>query len=127
MINEVNGLENNELDPEVKQFKAFINKDPELIKEIRQSGRPLQEYYDEWKLQGQLKGDEKLTEKQEDDMFEQIIGLVSNIDSDKMQGYVKKWGQTFKIIQGLFGSLHEEKDESKNKVKNYNQTYLYRD
>lgn len=39
-----------QLHPSVAAFKAFVNRHPKLLEEIRKSGRGWQEFYEKWAI-----------------------------------------------------------------------------
>lgn len=113
------------LDPSVQEFKEFVNKRPEIIKEIRKSGRSWQEYYEKWALLGeddpywndfiesstksqtQNKSNDNEYEnqdkndKEENDLVSQLMKYSQKIDVDKLQGQIDQLSKAVGSVQEM--------------------------
>ncbi|WP_217585704.1 YlbD family protein [Lentibacillus saliphilus] len=115
-----------DLHPQVREFKAFINRHPKLIESIRKSGRSWQEYYEKWTLLGEddpywnsyKSDDHKVNEKKEEketdtkkqtEMFEQLKKLTETVDLDKIQKHAYQLSGTINTIQELIGQFQDTK------------------
>lgn len=115
-----------EIHESVKAFKNFINKYPELRKELRKSGRPWQEYYEKWVLLGeeddyweQFKEKEISQEQHKNnkdesnfELLNQIMKVVNNLDINKIQGQVNNLSKTITTAQELIDQFQLSKKES---------------
>src|SRR5690606_26506434 len=110
------------LHPSVMNFKEFINKHPELRKELRKTGRSWQEYYEKWVLLGEddaywdqfksnkenktnhSEAENKEEDKSDQKNFEiinQLLKLGENLDFNKIQGQVANLSKTISVVQEL--------------------------
>ncbi|HEY4602394.1 MAG TPA: spore coat protein YlbD [Cerasibacillus sp.] len=107
------------IDPSVKEFKAFINKHPRLIANIRKTGRSWQEYYEKWVLLGEddvywekFKQPklEEVTKGKKSEIFTQIMNLTNQIDFDKVQQQVSQLNKTLSTVQQLINQYKRQHD-----------------
>lgn len=114
---------NKELHPTIKEFKAFINNNSKLRADIRQSGRPWQDYYERWVLNGnddpmwkkysQDKRVEETDSKKQSELFNQLIKFTQNIDMDKAQQQMKQLDKTINSVQGMLNQFLEYQHKKK--------------
>lgn len=114
-----------QLHPKVKEFKDFMNKHPNLIANIRKSGKPWQYYYEKWILNGEndplwrsyTKTDHQ-REKQSK-FFDQLMRFTKNIDMNKVQEHVNQLDQTIHTIQEMLNQfLETQNDQQQNTTTN---------
>lgn len=112
-------MRTNKLHPDVEEFKHFINNRPELVLELRKSGRSLQYYYDKWAEYGEDESiwhvDKKQTKEtgvNENDLFNQIVKYTENLDVDKIQGHVQQLNKVLDIVQSLLNNFIGQKGRS---------------
>lgn len=113
------------LDPSVQEFKDFVNKHPEIVREIRKSGRSWQEYYEKWALLGESdpywnefteadtmenhsqyesnNGNENQEKKEneEKDLISQLMKYTQKIDVDKLQGQIDQLSKAVGSVQDM--------------------------
>ncbi|MFD2628272.1 spore coat protein YlbD [Oceanobacillus kapialis] len=128
------------LHPSVVEFKAFINKHPALIRNIRKNGRSWQEYYEQWALLGEEdpiwleykekeegsdtkeqqseKQDENGTSEKNKELFANLIKMTENMDLNKVQKQINSFNNTISIIQELIGQFQQTDTTSKPTEKN---------
>lgn len=107
-----------QLDETVRQFKNFINSHPDLIKEVRKSGRSWQEYYEKWSILGeddpywlQFKNESKSYENaavsndQYRHLFNQFLEMTDKIDLNKVQKQVGELNNSIEIINQLLNQF----------------------
>lgn len=125
------------VDSSVNAFRAFINKHPELRKELRKSGRSWQEYYEKWILLGEndpywndMKlgdGNETSENHEQEDMMERLIKLTDKIDVKKVEHQVQQLNKTIQIVQSFFTSNIREHDEETEERQSRDVFKLFRD
>ncbi|MFD1038756.1 YlbD family protein [Virgibacillus byunsanensis] len=124
------------LHPTIRDFKAFINKHPRLIEEVRKSGRSWQEYYEKWILLGEddpLWEQYKVSSSTDDDtddgnkshkeLFAQLKKLTENVDLNKIQKQAHQLNSTISTIQealGQFQASNKQGNPRKNTESNFN-------
>lgn len=120
------------LHPTVIAFKNFINEHPALLKEIRITGRPWQEYYEKWVLLGEDDPywdayktssekrnddpkDEKTNKKESknSEWMQQLLKYAENLDMNKVQENVHQLSNAISSIQELleqFQHTNQQRD-----------------
>lgn len=122
-------MSEDKLHPTVREFKAFMNSHPKLLKEVRRSGRGWQEHYEKWVLLGEddplwddykeasdssteediyMNADED-TDETQSDMVGKIIKLTENMDINKVQEQVHQLNSAISTIQEMIGQFQESK------------------
>ncbi|MFZ3579389.1 spore coat protein YlbD [Virgibacillus sp. DJP39] len=113
----------NILDPTILEFRAFLNKNPKLIKEIRNGGESIQNYYEKWVLLGESdpywdkykQVEKKKTDKKNNqstfNLVEKLKKWGEEADMDQIQERVKQWDQTISLVQGMLNQYQEGKQE----------------
>jgi len=101
-------LENEELHPTVMEFKAFVNKYPQLMVEIRKSGKSWQAYYDRWVIHGE---DDAIWEEfttsrsqpaeQNNELLPLLLKYAEHINVDKLQEQIGRFDETIQTIQKM--------------------------
>ncbi|TFJ94539.1 YlbD family protein [Lentibacillus salicampi] len=120
------------LHPSVQEFKAFLQRHPELVEEVRKNGRGFQEYYEKWALLGEddpywdsykkeetSKKDNK-TKQGKAELMERLVKMSENIDLDKLQKQVGNINNTITTVQGLLGQFQSTKGPSQQPFRNNN-------
>lgn len=105
------------LHPSVEEFKHFINAHPELVLEIRKSGKSLQNYYNKWvehgdddSVWGLDKGKSKKVDADHKDLLNQIVKYTENIDVNKIQEHVKRFNKILDTVQLMLGDFVSPKN-----------------
>lgn len=115
-----------QLHPSVEAFKAFVNRHPKLLQEIRRSGRGWQEYYEKWALleeddpywdafksesrapeTSEEKKETKSSKKDHSDLIQQIMHYTRNLDAEKMQGQVEQLSSAIGTIQEMLDDFRK--------------------
>lgn len=99
----------NHLHPKVLAFKEFINKHPDLLRELRTSGHSWQYFYNRWELNGvddplwksYSEKNEQKTESNETKILEHLLNLTQKMDFDKVQKQIHQWDKTIDSVQKL--------------------------
>lgn len=116
-----------ELHPKVREFKDFINKHPELLVNIRKSGKSWQYYYDKWVLNGENdpmwqkymnENEQEPNSENHSKLFEKIIQLTQNIDVNKVQKQVSQLDSTINSIQKMLHQFLESQNQKQNSPPN---------
>ncbi|CEI84413.1 hypothetical protein J18TS1_13650 [Oceanobacillus oncorhynchi subsp. incaldanensis] len=120
-----------QLHPSVAAFKAFVNRHPKLLEEIRKSGRGWQEFYEKWaildeddpfwdeyktedkaaktesKSQGESTNQESKKSKKTDhsDIIRQIVDYTQNLDSEKVHGQIEQLSKAIGVVQEMIGDM----------------------
>jgi len=134
----VNKLNEDHLHPTVREFRAFINKHPKLIANIRKSGDSWQEYYEKWVLLGeedpmwdQYKEEKDIEVKKskgnKSELFSQLIALTANMDIDKIQNHVQQLSNTVSTVQEMLGVFQENKETPQAQQDQPRPFHLFRD
>ncbi|BAB06320.1 YlbD family protein [Halalkalibacterium halodurans] len=114
------------LHPSVAEFKKFVQEHPLLIREIKQSNRPLQEVYEEWMILGEDHEKWKAYKKQEEvatdseveeqpaektgekqESTGQLLQLVKNINMNELQGHLAQFSEVIGNVQKLIQSFQQ--------------------
>lgn len=132
-MNGVSDVSNINLHPTVREFKAFINQHPKLIKEIRKNGRSWQEYYEKWVLLGEddplwesfkepkeAVETNKKTSSGKPEWINQIIKMTENMDINKVQEQVNQLSDTVSTLQEVLGQFqHKDQQEDTEQLNNH--------
>lgn len=117
------------LHPTVEEFKQFMNAHPEIVLKLRKNGNSLQHYYNKWIEHGEDEAVWDLGKKQyeesdknNNDLFHQVIKYTENIDVKKVQKYVKQFHKTLDTIQLLLDGFISDKETN---VENGKQKELF--
>lgn len=115
------------LDPSVQDFKEFVQKHPELIREVRKKGESWQTYYEKWVLLGEedpfwnrYKGEsegktnKQSTKEKPTEFLNQIMGMVEQFDLNKVQGHLHNLDGAIGNIQTLVKQFQEMKQSQGN-------------
>ncbi|WP_099157969.1 YlbD family protein [Virgibacillus ndiopensis] len=110
------------LHPTVREFKAFLQKHPKLIEEVRKSGQSWQDYYEKWVLLGEEDPfwepykEENNTEKnkkkggqKQSEIVGQLLKLTENIDLNKVQKQAEQLSTTLSTVQEVLGQFKDTK------------------
>ncbi|MDY0405988.1 YlbD family protein [Virgibacillus sp. 179-BFC.A HS] len=123
-----------DLHPTVREFKAFINRHPKLIAEVRKNGRSWQEYYEKWVLLGEddsywehfkqeegtkNKSDKKSSKASSDEkskdkkteFFSQLWKMTEKMDIDKVQEQVHQLNGAISSLQELLGQFQTKESK----------------
>ncbi|MED3642678.1 YlbD family protein [Caldifermentibacillus hisashii] len=111
------------LHPSVEQFKNFVKKHPELIKEVRTGKKTWQEVYEEWYLLGEddpkwakytktgkptaIKEETKSNNESKNAVFNQLITYLKNMDVNQLQHYLGQMSEAIDSVQQLLGQIRD--------------------
>ncbi|WP_010530427.1 YlbD family protein [Lentibacillus jeotgali] len=127
------------LHPSVREFKAFLQKHPKLVEEVRKNGRGFQEYYEKWALLGendqfwdQFKQSEtgkpvNRSKQGKAEIMDRLLQMSENIDLDKLQKQVDNVNSTISTVQGLIGQFQSDKDAPQRPFRNDNLFSAFKD
>lgn len=127
------------LHPSVREFKAFLQKHPKLVEEVRKSGRGFQTYYEKWALLGEddqfwdqykEKGTGKPGSKPKQgkaELMERLIQMSENIDFDKLEKQVDNINNTITTVQGLLGQFQSSNTPTQQTHRNQNLFSAFKD
>lgn len=127
-------MKQHDLHPSVVAFKEFINKHPALLKEVRKTGRPWQEYYEKWVLLGEddpywepFKEETKKTEStnketKSNEWFQQVLKYAEKLDMNKVQENVHQMSNAISSIQELLNQFQQSNDST-----GQNSPFTYKD
>jgi len=117
------------LHPSIEQFKNFVKKHPELIKEVRTGKNTWQELYEEWYLLGEedpkwakysntgkmtaIKEESKSNNESKNALFNQLITYLKNMDVNQLQHYLGQMSEAIDSVQQLLGQI---RDTNQNKT-----------
>ncbi|QKY68939.1 YlbD family protein [Lentibacillus sp. CBA3610] len=120
------------LHPSVREFKAFLQKHPGLVEEVRKSGKGFQEYYEKWALLGENdqfwdqykeRGTAKPDSKPKQgkaELLERLAQISENVDLDKFQKQVDNINNTITTVQGLLGQFQSSQNTPRQPFGNQN-------
>lgn len=106
-------MTNKNLHPSVEDFKAFVQANPKIIKEVRSGNASWQQLYEEWYLLGPEDSrwnsllndnDEAKSEKKEETKpisMSSIVNTLKSMDQNQLQGYISNLNQALGTIQGV--------------------------
>lgn len=127
-------MSENKLHPSVEEFKHFMNDRPKLVLRLRENGHSLQTYYNKWVEHGEDESVWQLGEKQsretnrnDNDLFNQIIKYTENIDVDKIQGHVKQLNKMLGVVQSILHNFAGSKNTTVDQAKQMEVLNLFRD
>ncbi|MBB6443717.1 YlbD family protein [Bacillus benzoevorans] len=104
------------LHPSIEEFKEFVNKNPQIIDEVRSGKATLQELYEDWYLFGEedARWDadraEKNTEKNTSsikggDWLTHFLGSMKKMDPNQIQGQLGQLSKALGAIQNVIMQL----------------------
>lgn len=120
------------LDPSVQEFKEFVQKYPDLVRQVRKKGESWQTYYEKWVLLGEedpfweqfkeesTKNTNKNTNKKSNskeksaEFLNQVMGMVEQFDLNKVQGHLHNLDGAIGNIQTLVKQFQEMKGNQGN-------------
>ncbi|AUJ26795.1 YlbD family protein [Virgibacillus dokdonensis] len=120
-------MSDQDLHPSVSAFKQFINKHPQLIKEVRKSGKPWQDIYEKWVLLGendpywdrfkQADGDNNESKSKDNqsnennkELFSQLLKMTESMDLEKVQRQMEQFSSSISTIQEIISQFKQTKD-----------------
>lgn len=122
-------LEKEELHPTVMEFKEFINKYPQIMIQIRKSGKSWQECYDHWVINGE---DDPMWKEyttshskpagQNSELLPLLIKYAENIDMNKLQKQIGRFDETVQTIQKLLTNSVQDGEQTQER-KSFNWFY----
>ena len=127
-------MSDNQLDPSVEEFKAFVRRHPKLVSQVKEQGESWQPYYEKWVLLGEedsfwnsyredggsvrsKKGETEVNQKQSTNSDEnqefmgQLMGIVEKVDLNKVQEHIQQLNGAVQNIQSLIGQFQDMKKQ----------------
>ncbi|MDC3416504.1 YlbD family protein [Aquibacillus salsiterrae] len=123
-----------DLHPSIKEFKAFVQKHPGLIKNVRSGNETWQGYYEKWMLlgeddpswerfknqsdskddvKGETQGGKKTNSKKEKkELMNSLMKMVETIDLNKVEGHINQLNGAITNIQTLINQFQDVKKKS---------------
>lgn len=127
------------LHPSVREFKAFLEKHPGLVEEVRKKGKGFQMYYEKWALLGEedhfwdqfkekdtTKPDSK-SKQGKAELMERLVQISEHIDLDKLQKQADNINNTITTVQGLLGQFQSSKTPPQRPFSNQNMFNGFKD
>lgn len=112
-------LENEELHPTVREFKEFVNKHPQIMIEIRKSGKSWQGYYDKWVINGEddamwqeFTTSRSKPKEQNSELLPLLMKYAENINVNKLQEQIGRFDETIQTIQKLLINSERHGEET---------------
>ncbi|MEQ6387713.1 YlbD family protein [Bacillaceae bacterium S4-13-58] len=115
------------LDPSVQEFKEFVQKHPDLIRQVRKKGESWQTYYEKWVLLGEedpfweqfkdetnTKGKKSNSKEKSTEFLNQMMGMLEQFDLNKVQGHLHNLDGALGNIQTLVKQFQEMKGNQGN-------------
>jgi len=103
------------LHPSIEEFKKFVNKNPQIIDEVRSGKATLQELYEDWYLLGEedTRWDTNRTEDNDDknetniqgDWLKHLLGTMKKMDPNQIQSHLGQLSKALGAIQNVIGQL----------------------
>lgn len=124
-----------ELHPQVVQFREFLQKHPKLVRAAREEGKGYQEFFEKWVLLGEedpfwdkfkekeLKKKEikKKSSKKSSDkslpFLDTVMNLAKKTDPADIRKHAESFGETIRSLQEMAALFQKE---GKKPVKNHN-------
>ncbi|MEF2291650.1 spore coat protein YlbD [Virgibacillus dokdonensis] len=120
-------MSDQDLHPSVSAFKQFINKHPQLIKEVRKSGKPWQDIYEKWVLLGdddpywdkfkqadedniENKSKDNQSNENNKELFSQLLKMTESMDLEKVQRQMEQFSSSISTIQEIISQFKQTKD-----------------
>ncbi|MFC0524014.1 YlbD family protein [Pontibacillus salicampi] len=133
------------LHPTVQEFKDFALKHPKLVETVKKNGESWQGYYEKWVLLGEEdsfwdaykdnatesnkassnEDDNKDKETNEEDnskFMGQLMGMIENVDLNKVQGHINQLNGAIANIQTLVGQFQDMKKSGDTSAAKTNET-----
>ena len=110
------------LHPSVEEFKQFIKEHTHLIQLVRKGEYTWQELYEDWYLLGAddprwqeySSSSSKKVKKEESNSngwWNQISGLLKNMDAKQVDGYIEKLNEAISSVQGVLSQFQSQRSE----------------
>ncbi|WLV25662.1 spore coat protein YlbD [Aciduricibacillus chroicocephali] len=129
-----------ELHPQVVQFREFLQRRPGLVRAARESGRGYQEFFENWVLLGENdpywkkfeEGEEtKDTEKKAEKslpFLDTVMNLAKKTDPAEIRKHAESFGETIRSLQEMVALFQKnEKNTVKNQSGNSELFHVFRD
>jgi hypothetical protein len=113
------------LHPKVSEFKAFVERHPNLIKHVRKNKDSWQPYYEKWLLYGEdddywdtfsdgerKKSEDKSSKNNNQELFSKLSGMVNNLDLNKLQDQMNQLSGVITNVQSLLQQYQESKQQN---------------
>lgn len=113
----------------VEEFKQFVKRHPDLIKEVRKGNTTWQKLYEEWYLLGEddpswrkykresskqsanNKTENESDEKTGSELFMQIINYVKKLDMDQVQQHIEQLNTAIESLQQFLTEMNKNQSE----------------
>jgi hypothetical protein len=112
---------------DIESFKEFVQKHPELVKEVKKNNRPWKEIYQDWIILGgeheswnqYAKAKNKKTEKSSESertkvelTVGDIVSGLSKLQISDVQKYLSQFGSLMDAVQELLQQFNNQSDRS---------------
>ncbi|WP_017753600.1 YlbD family protein [Calidifontibacillus oryziterrae] len=137
------------LNPKVAEFKEFVKRHPNIVKDVRANKKTWQELYEDWYMFGEedsmwekyksvTSDDEKQakrpTAKKESDFMSQLLSMVKNIDMNELQknlnnvsGAISNVQQLLEQFQNFKGATTQQNHKAGRPRNPYNPFFFQKD
>lgn len=115
------------LHPTVKAFKDYINNHPELCRYLKSNPHLLQTYYEKWQQEEKIttpKGKDVPENSMNANLLPIIQWLMTNIDPNKLQHYVKEFSTIIQTVQKMLQQFQTEEQIS---AKEHHLFHMFKD
>ncbi|WP_090856992.1 YlbD family protein [Paraliobacillus sp. PM-2] len=136
-------MRNEQEQQDIEQFKAFVKRNPGMIKEVRNGEKKWQDFYEQWVLLGEddpswenykqidkKSNTKNSNSKSNKQWMKQMSEMVEKIDLNKVEGHINQLNGAITNIQSLIGQFQEVKKQIPSKtqhVPHRNPFQYYRD
>ena len=131
-----------ELHPQVVQFREFLQKHPELVRAARERGKGYQEFFENWVLLGEedpywkqfikeTEGKTKTSKKSDEKslpFLDTVMNLAKKTDPAEIRKHAESFGETIRSLQEMVALFQKEgKHPIKNQKGNNELFQVFRD
>ncbi|MBB6455001.1 Sec-independent protein translocase protein TatA [Salirhabdus euzebyi] len=122
------------LHPKVSKFKAFVEKHPKLIKQVRKNKEGWQPYFEKWVLYGeedeywkQFKSESEKEKKKSEskasnqELLKKLSSMFNNMDMDKLQEQMNQLNGVITNVQSMMTQFQQNKQQNQNQNPNVSQ------
>lgn len=112
---------------QIQQFKQFMEKHPEIIKEIRRGNKQLQDVYEQYILLGEedpvweayKKTNQHTSEKDSNQLYQKLWKQVEQLDIDKVEEHIHQLNGAIHQIIKLINEFKKYQQDHNKGAKDY--------
>ncbi|WP_071395458.1 YlbD family protein [Bacillus tuaregi] len=129
-------MENKKLHPSIEEFKAFVNKNPRVLVDVKKGKTTLQELYEDWYLLGEndSKWDRVSSEadhgskESKGDWLSNVLGAFKKMDQEQLQHNINHLSQAIGAVQGVLAQFQAgaNKNKSNPQTQKQNNPFIFR-